>query len=221
MFFFVSLHKNHRQKQIIMAEINDYRKDLRQRIIDYAMPEFYKRGIRAVKMDEISQFLHVSKRTVYEIFGDKEELLLAGMQQCGGEMHRKLEEYARNEAHNVIDILGYFYKIQMHVNQQVGVAFYEEIHHMKRIQEYMERENKMQHEDRIRFLEAGVEEGLFRKDLDYQVAMELIHVSMSEIMHQQLYKKYTMQQLFDNYLLIVFRGICTERGLTLLNKALN
>jgi hypothetical protein len=70
-------------------------------------------------------------------------------------------------------------------------------------------------------MEAGVEEGLFRKDLDYQVAMELIHVSMSEIMHQQLYKKYTMQQLFDNYLLIVFRGICTERGLTLLNKALN
>ncbi len=48
-----------------MSEINDYRKELKSRIIDYAMDEFYKRGIKAVKMDEISQGLHVSKRTVY------------------------------------------------------------------------------------------------------------------------------------------------------------
>ena len=61
-----------------MAEINQYRQELKDRIISYAMPEFYKRGVKAVKMDEISQGLHVSKRTVYEIFGDKEELLLAG-----------------------------------------------------------------------------------------------------------------------------------------------
>ena len=62
-----------------MTEINQYRQELKDRIISYAMPEFYKRGVKAVKMDEISQGLHVSKRTVYEIFGDKEELLLAGM----------------------------------------------------------------------------------------------------------------------------------------------
>lgn len=53
-----------------MTEINQYRQELKDRIISYAMPEFYKRGVKAVKMDEISQGLHVSKRTVYEIFGD-------------------------------------------------------------------------------------------------------------------------------------------------------
>ena len=80
MFFFVTLHKKiiHSKK---MTEINEYRQELKKKIIDYAMPEFYQRGIKAVKMDEISQGLHVSKRTVYEIFGDKEELLLAGMRQ--------------------------------------------------------------------------------------------------------------------------------------------
>lgn len=40
-----------------MVEINEYRKELKSRIIDYAMGEFYKRGVRAVKMDEISQGL--------------------------------------------------------------------------------------------------------------------------------------------------------------------
>lgn len=47
---------------------NDYRRELKSKIIEYAMNEFRQRGIKAVKMDEISRGLHVSKRTVYEIF---------------------------------------------------------------------------------------------------------------------------------------------------------
>ena len=53
---------------------NDYRRELKSKIIEYAMNEFRQRGIKAVKMDEISRGLHVSKRTVYEIFGDKEDM---------------------------------------------------------------------------------------------------------------------------------------------------
>ena len=80
------------------------------------MPEFYKRGVKAVKMDEISQGLHVSKRTVYEIFGDKEELLLAGMMRQLEENRSKLENFAKTQAKNVIDIISYVYKLQMERN---------------------------------------------------------------------------------------------------------
>lgn len=38
-----------------MAEINQYRKELRDKIIAYAMREFHQRGVKAVKMDEISR----------------------------------------------------------------------------------------------------------------------------------------------------------------------
>ena len=96
-----------------MAEINQYRQELRNKIIDYAMAEFYKRGVKAVKMDEISRGLHVSKRTVYEIFGDKEELLLAGMKMQQAKELQELEEFANTQARNVIDIISYVYKLQM------------------------------------------------------------------------------------------------------------
>ena len=124
MIFFVSLHKNSLQTSK-MAEINQYRQELKDRIISYAMPEFYKRGVKAVKMDEISQGLHVSKRTVYEIFGDKEELLLAGMKRQLEENRSKLENFAKTQAKNVIDIISYVYKLQMERNGKVGVLFYE------------------------------------------------------------------------------------------------
>ena len=203
-----------------MVEINEYRKELKSRIIDYAMGEFYKRGVRAVKMDEISQGLHVSKRTVYEIFGDKEELLLAGLKIKSLEMREKLETYSCNVAHNVVDIIGYFYKLQMEVNSMVGVAFYEEIHRMPRVVEFFNQEHEREFSDRVKFLKAGVEEGLFRQDIDYSLTMELLSASMSEIMRNQIYKKYSMQQIFDNFFLVIIRGFCTERGAALLNKVI-
>lgn len=203
-----------------MVEINEYRKELKSRIIDYAMGEFYKRGVRAVKMNEISQGLHVSKRTVYEIFGDKEELLLAGLKIKSLEMREKLETYSCNVAHNVVDIIGYFYKLQMEVNSMVGVAFYEEIHRMPRVIEFFNQEHEREFADRVKFLKAGVEEGLFRQDIDYSLTMELLSASMSEIMRNQIYKKYSMQQIFDNFFLVIIRGFCTERGAALLNKVI-
>ena len=203
-----------------MVEINEYRKELKSRIIDYAMGEFYKRGVRAVKMDEISQGLHVSKRTVYEIFGDKEELLLAGLKIKSLEMREKLETYSCNVAHNVVDIIGYFYKLQMEVNSMVGVAFYEEIHRIPRVIEFFKQEHEREFADRVKFLKAGVEERLFRQDIDYSLTMELLSASMSEIMRNQIYKKYSMQQIFDNFFLVIIRGFCTERGAALLNKVI-
>lgn len=41
---------------------------------------FYQHGIRKVKMDDIAKRLRISKRTVYEIYADKEDLLLEVLQ---------------------------------------------------------------------------------------------------------------------------------------------
>ena len=47
----------------------------KERIIDQAMQMFVAQGIKAVRMDDIARQLGVSKRTLYEEFGDKEQLL--------------------------------------------------------------------------------------------------------------------------------------------------
>lgn len=68
--------------------------------------------------------------------------------------------------------------------------------------------------------EAGVKEGLFRKDVDFNVVMDIGHVMMEEIMHHQLYRVHSMQEIYDNYILCLIRGFCTERGLEQLDRAL-
>ena len=49
--------------------------DQKERIIEQAMHMFVSQGIKSVRMDDIAQQLGVSKRTLYELFGDKEGLL--------------------------------------------------------------------------------------------------------------------------------------------------
>lgn len=204
-----------------MAEINQYRQELREKIIAYAMQEFLKRGVKAVKMDEISRGLHVSKRTVYEIFGDKEEMLLAGLRLYGERDKKDLEEFATTKARNVIDIISYVYKAQMRRNEMVGEVFYEEIHKMPHVVEYLREAHDAERERSLLFFAKGVEEGLFRSDVNFEVLMDVGNVTMEEIMHRQIYRKYSMQELNDNYMFVLIRGFCTERGLEELEKAIS
>ena len=59
--------------------ITPYKKGLREVILKAAMKAFIEKGIRAVKMDDIAESLAISKRTMYEIYGTKEELLYEGL----------------------------------------------------------------------------------------------------------------------------------------------
>ena len=48
----------------------------KDRILAYAIENFSRNGIRNVKMDDIASDLGISKRTLYQLFKDKENLLV-------------------------------------------------------------------------------------------------------------------------------------------------
>lgn len=47
----------------------------KERIIEHAANMFAEQGIKSIRMDDIAKSLGISKRTLYEMFTDKEELL--------------------------------------------------------------------------------------------------------------------------------------------------
>ena len=55
------------------------RDEVRNLILNAALEQFMSKGIKEVKMDDIASLLSVSKRTIYELFSDKEELLLEAL----------------------------------------------------------------------------------------------------------------------------------------------
>ena len=67
-----------------------YRQTLKQKILATAMMLFSERGIKAVKMDDISNHLSISKRTLYEIYDNKEDLLFECLKNRFEESEKQL-----------------------------------------------------------------------------------------------------------------------------------
>ena len=68
----------------------------RETIIQLAAEMFVGQGIKAVRMDDIARHIGVSKRTIYEQFGDKEELLYQCLSYYVREQDRRLVAERRN-----------------------------------------------------------------------------------------------------------------------------
>ena len=102
-----------------MQEIKDltpYRLSLRDRILDAAMILFAKHGIRAVKMDDVSHALSISKRTLYELYDNKEQVLLEGVKKYRKKRHEEfLQEVERTK--DVMDI------IERRITERIPAAY--------------------------------------------------------------------------------------------------
>lgn len=72
----------------------------------------------------------------------------------------------------------------------------------------------------ISFFNRGVEEGYFRQDVDYELVEQVCSASMRHVMDNELFHKYSMQHILYNVIFLFMRGLCTERGLHVLEEKL-
>lgn len=92
---------------------NEYRQELRQRLLRIAMREFRSKGIQAVKMDDIANILSVSKRTMYETFENKEHLLMESVKAEYDGFDRHMQAFASEKERHVIDFILETYRLHM------------------------------------------------------------------------------------------------------------
>lgn len=79
--------------------------NLRLSIIKTAETEFVKFGIRSVSIDDLCNILHISKKTFYTEFKQKDELVSLVLESISKSGRKEDEEYVRNCEHsNAIDV---------------------------------------------------------------------------------------------------------------------
>lgn len=64
----------------------------KEKIIEHVSSMIISLGVKSVRMDDVASEVGVSKRTLYEMFGDKEELLFQSLVYIMDERQRKLSE---------------------------------------------------------------------------------------------------------------------------------
>jgi AcrR family transcriptional regulator len=195
-----------------IKETTAYKKALKGRILKAAMKAFTERGVKAVKMDDVAQMLGISKRTLYEIYKDKEELLYQGVVQADQDYKKSMSIFV-NGASSVMDVIIESYQRRVVRKGSVNPLFYDDIQKYPTVVEYLNNESKHAYGQLLDFMQRGVNEGYFRNDVDYKLVVQLSYAINNYIMTQHLLSQFNIQQVFANMILVPLRGICTEKGI--------
>ncbi len=201
-----------------LKDTSSYRVNLKRRILQTAMRLFAEQGVKAVKMDDIAQQLGISKRTLYEIYQDKEELLYQGVVAFDKEKRARIGEFSKS-ANNVIEVIAEAYRMKVQEVHTVNPLFYDDILKYPRVEQYLKEIHVQTHEGYLLFMQKGVNEGSLRPDVNYNLFHFLLEGLGMYIMSNQLLKKYSVEELFENLFLVSLRGLCTQKGLHLLDEA--
>ena len=196
-----------------MANPTAYRKELREKILKTAMAEFMQRGLKAVKMDDIAKKMVMSKRTLYEIFVDKEELLYEcvkyGSEEELNEIHRK----ASREGADVVDILIDFIHIRLKSMSSVNPKFYAEIMRYKKVADFLKTNHDSRRKEGIAFIKRGQREGYIRKDVDFELLGTIFDRTIQAVLDDELFNEYSLKRIFRNIIFVTIRGISTQKGI--------
>lgn len=199
---------------------SEYRRELKKRILDCAVDKFFTLGIRAVKMDDIAKALGISKRTLYEIYSDKEQLLVDGFKYQFEISEGRLVEAQKN-SNNVIELLVAFYNIHMVEMSKFNPVVYMDVEKYPKAKDFLEKHARTRDGVALEFFQCGISEGYFRDDIDYRIMLDILSLSTRAILTEQLFNKYPLQHLFHNIMIIYLRGLCTLKGVTLLDELMH
>lgn len=195
-----------------------YREELKQRIIDVAMKEFWQKGVKAVKMDDIANDLSISKRTLYETYENKEVLLLEVLKHHKQQQHNHIAEFSERVNGNVMDIIFELYNMHVEACKKINPIFYEELKKHQKVTEYLAATADKDEKDTQAFFKAGIEQGYFRPELNYMVLSKIMRLSAKYVVEHEDISQYESDFIFKNVIFVFFRGFCTLKGIEAVDK---
>jgi len=181
-------------------------KMIRQRIIEEASELFGQSGIKGVTMDDLAQHLHISKRTIYENFKSKEEILIA----CIEAFHKEKSEKQR-QAENVVDA------ILAILQKDVGKSNFKTIRELRKYNPQVYKEHLLRLQDEQRreieqLIQRGIREGIFRDNLNAEIIAGFFCRYNNED-----FADYSLFEFFDIVAITILRGMCTAKGAEILD----
>ncbi|MGN0221703.1 MAG: TetR/AcrR family transcriptional regulator [Prevotella sp.] len=200
-----------------LKQNTEHKQQLKSKVLDVAKHLFLKKGVKAVKMDDISGVLSISKRTLYEIYGNKEDLLLEVLHLMQEECMEKFSKVCK-ESNNVMDDFISFCKFQTEFMKSLSPAFITDIQKYPKVHEYMKAHSNESKQHSMSFFRRGVEEGYFLPFLDYRLICDMLEIQRQHIISSQLYCTYSFEELFYNLTVTVLRGFCTTKGIAQLDS---
>lgn len=192
--------------------------DISNRILLTAAALFTRYGIKSVTMDDVAAELGISKKTIYQHFADKDEIVYQVVQlelekdQCEYEELDKVSENTIEKIMRSADMM----RVQF-AAMNPSLIFDVKKYHPRAWRIFQEHKQKFLLESIRQDLLRGIQEGLFRPDLNVEILSRLRMEEIEMGFDYQLFPpdKFNLLDIQLVFLDHFIRGILSEHGVVI------
>ncbi len=195
--------------------------DIKDRIIKGAGELFVRYGVRSVTMDDIAHHLGISKKTLYQHFADKDDIVTSAVNI---HIRARCKEF-ENIKTKVKDVVEELVLISARLKESLRAASHSMLYdiqkyHQKAWESWKEYRNSYIRDSVLQNLKEGMEQGYYRDDLNPQIVatirLELIQLGFNEDIFPR--EKFTVAEVQGQLLDHFTQGILTAKGKKLYDK---
>ncbi|WP_025765152.1 TetR/AcrR family transcriptional regulator [Dyadobacter tibetensis] len=193
---------------------------MKERIVKSSLSLFWRYGIKSVTMDDIAKELGISKRTIYQHFKDKNEIVETVISE---ELCKQTCEFEELEA-KAVNPIDEMVHISAHIreslcNMNPALLYDLKKYHPEGFQLFSQFKQSMVLQSVKDNLLKGQEEGFYRRDINVEILSRL-RVEQIEMAFDPTifpFGQYTMVDVQLQFLNHFVRGILTPKGFNYYN----
>lgn len=179
-------------------------------------------GIKATTMDAIASKLQMSKRTLYEIFTSKNQMVEETLRAFHSKMiltDRKILK----EARNIMEAMLKWFIHHRDIISNINVDFFRDLDSRFAEAKKMSKDTERKHiQNFVEVISQGVKEGYFRDDINYMVQCRLVIIQMESLKRMEEFfpKDISIMDAYDTICVSFLRAISSPLGLATLEELL-
>lgn len=191
--------------------------EIQQRIVEFANQSFRSHGIKEVTMDHIARSLHMSKRTIYQFFADKEDLIIACLRQ-NEEQEQAFVQKLHSKHDNILDIMFLHMEYSLGEIGLCNPQYFSDSYLYPRVRACIEQRSAQRVEEILEVLRTGVEQGMFLPHVDFRLIVLAMINQITQVLQDKTFVNYTLEHCILNIVLIVVRGCATLQGIARIDE---
>jgi len=186
-----------------------------QEIITAAFKQFKLLGFKSVTMDDIARKIGISKKTLYELFKDKDELVLECIKYMLNDNQAQTEKALKNSINAIDQAINILMIMEKMIRGMNPVCYLDLQRFYPSAAKYLN-----DHKDSFMFqcisdnLKQGIQEGFYREDIDIEIISRFRMESALIVFQHDLFPQETYDivkvntQIFAHYIY----GIASSKG---------
>jgi len=197
--------------------------EVKERILSKATDLFMRYGIRSVTMDEIAAQLGISKKTIYQFFTDKDEIVEAVIDceiRNNEDDCKRFRQNSENAVHEVFVAIDEMEKMLKAMNPLIMYDL--EKHHPKSYKKFKSHKYLFLNTTIRENVERGIREELYRDDLNIDIVAKHRIESVFTGFNQDLFphSRYKLSEVGYELSMLFLHSIVTPKGKKLIEKYL-